>query len=187
MKRLFMIAAASVLMSLSVNAESGRFSVSTNILDYARLATLNMDASYAVSRHWSVIAGARYNPFTYNEGDPERQFQYRQQSYATGVRWWSWHTWSGWWLAGKLRYQEYNVGGISSQRTEEGDRGGIGLYAGYTYMLSPHLNFELGFGMWGGMSWYRTYSCPMCGITLDSGTKWFARPDDIMMSLVYVF
>ena len=98
-----------------------------------------------------------------------------------------WHNLSGWWLAGKVRYQEYNIGGISSQKTEEGDRGGLGMYAGYTYMLSPHLNFEFGFGMWGGMSWYKTYSCPKCGITVDSGKRWFARSDDIMMSLVYVF
>ena len=63
----------------------------------------------------------------------------------------------------------------------------MGLYAGYTYMLAPHLNLELGLGMWGGLSWYKTYSCQTCGITLDSDTEWFARPDDIMMSLVYVF
>ena len=94
---------------------------------------------------------------------------------------------SGWWIAGKARYQEYNIGGIASRKTEEGDRGGVGMYAGYTYMLSPHLNLEMGFGMWSGVSWYKTYSCPACGITLDSGKAWFARPDDIMMSLVYVF
>jgi hypothetical protein len=54
-------------------------------------------------------------------------------------------------------------------------------------MLSPHWNLELGVGMWGGRAWYRTYSCPVCGITVDSGAKWFARPDDVMMSFVYVF
>ena len=187
MKRLLYCVAVLLLFSHSIKADSGRFSVSTNILDYVRLATLNVDASYALSRHWSVLAGARYNPFTFNEGDLQKQFQYRQQSYSAGARWWIWHTWSGWWLAGKLRYQEYNIGGITSRKTEEGDRGGMGLYAGYTYMLAPHLNLELGLGMWGGLSWYKTYSCQTCGITLDSDTEWFARPDDIMMSLVYVF
>lgn len=90
-------------------------------------------------------------------------------------------------MAGKLRYQEYNIGGIVSQRTEEGDRVGAGLYAGYTHMLGPHLNLEFGLGMWGGMSWYKAYSCPGCGLTVDTGNEWFARPDDIMISLVYVF
>lgn len=187
MKRMLFIAAFMLLMSRSLIADSGRFAVSTNLLDYVRLATLNVDASCAVSRHWSVLAGARYNPFTFNEGNPQSQFQHRQRSYSVGARWWTWHTWSGWWFAGKVRYQEYNVGGITSMKTEEGDRGGMGLYAGYTHMLTPHLNLEFGLGLWGGMTWYTTYSCPLCGMTVDSGRKWFARPDDIMASLVYVF
>ena len=74
-----------------------------------------------------------------------------------------------------------------SQRTEEGDRAGAGLYAGYTHMLSPHWNIEFGLGMWGGISWYRKYSCPSCGLTVDNGREWFARPDDLLVSLVYVF
>ena len=187
MKRIVFFTAVLLLVSQSLLADSGRFAVSTNLLDYARLATLNIDASCAVSRHWSVLAGARYNPFTFNEGDPQRQYQYRQRSYSAGARWWVWHTWSGWWIAGKTRYQEYNVGGIVSRKTEEGDRVGMGLYAGYTHMLTPHLNLEFGLGMWGGMTWYQTYSCPACGVTVDSGRKWFARPDDVMASLVYVF
>ena len=164
-----------------------RFSVSTNLLDYANLGTLNIDASFAASKHWSLTTGARYNPFTFNEGDPDKQFQYRQQSYSLGARWWLWHTWSGWWFAGKTRYQEYNAGGIGSRETEEGDRIGAGLYAGYTHMLSPHLNLEFGFGLWGGMSWYNRYSCPTCGLTLETGQEYFVRPDDFMISIVYVF
>lgn len=187
MKRLWSIVIGLILVSLSAKAESGRYSISTNLLDYVKLATFNVEGSYALSRHWSISAGARYNPFTFREGDPQRQFQYRQQSYSLGARWWLWHTWSGWWLSGKVRYQEYNVGGIVSRKTEEGDRGGLGFYAGYTQMLTPHLNLEFGLGMWGGMSWYNVYSCPTCGLTMDSGKTWFARPDDIMVSLVYVF
>ena len=70
------------------------FSVSTDILGYARLGTMSIDASYAVARRWSLVAGARYNPFTFRKGDPDRQFQNRQQSYAVGMRLWPWHTWS---------------------------------------------------------------------------------------------
>ena len=187
MKRTIAFIFSLLLMALPLMADSGRFTMSTNLLDYMKLGTMNIDASCALSRHWSIIAGARYNPFTFNEGDGQKQFQYRQRSFSAGARWWMWHCGTGWWFAGKLRYQEYNVGGIFSPETEEGDRGGLGLYAGYTYMLSPSWNFELGVGMWGGGAWYRTYSCPSCGMTIDSGATWFARPDDIMMSFVYVF
>ena len=176
-----------LMMSSYLKADTGRVSVSTNFLDYARLATLNVDASYAVSRHWSVIAGARYNPFTFNEGDPQRQFQYRQRSCSVGARWWMWHNMSGWWIAGKARYQEYNYGGITSRATREGDRVGAGLYAGYTHMLGPHFNLEFGLGAWAGMDWYDIYSCQVCGLTVDSGNGFFVLPDDIMVAVVYVF
>lgn len=163
------------------------FSVSTDLLGYARLGTMSIDASYAVSRRWSLVAGARYNPFTFRKGDPDRQFQSRQQSYAVGMRLWPWHTWSGWWFAGKVRYQEYNEGGIISRKTEEGDRFGAGIYAGYTHMISSHLNLEFGVGLWAGMAVYRQYSCPVCGLTMSSGNKFFMLPDDFMISLAYVF
>lgn len=186
MKR-FSVVAALLALALGCQAYAQKFSLSTDLLGYAKLGTLNIDASYAVSRRWSLTAGARYNPFTFRSGDPERQFQYRQQSYSVGTRLWPWHTWSGWWFAGKLRYQEYNFGGIASDETEEGDRFGFGLYSGYTHMLSPHLNLEFGIGMWNGVSVYKIYSCPTCGLTLDSGNKYFLLPDDVMLSLVYVF
>lgn len=162
-------------------------SVSTDLLGYARLGTMNLDASYAISRRWSLVAGVRYNPFTFHKGDPQRQFQSRQQSYSVGMRLWPWHTWSGWWFAGKLRYQEYNRGGIISDKTEEGDRFGAGVYAGYTHMLSPHFNLEFGAGLWTGVSAYRQYSCPVCGLTMSSGNKFFLLPDDVMISIAYVF
>ena len=140
-----------------------------------------------MAQHWSITAGVRYNPFTFNEGDADRQIQYRQQSYAIGFRFWPWHTYSGWWMAGKVRYQEYNHGGILSREAEEGDRVGFGLYAGYTYMVSRHFNVEFGVGIWTGMSWYRRYTCPSCGLTVAEGKKWFLLPDDMMISLSYVF
>ena len=164
-----------------------KFSVSTDVLGYADLCTFNVEGSYALSRHWSLVAGARYNPFTFRKGDPEKQFQNRQQSYSAGVRYWPWHVWSGWWFATKLRYQEYNTGGILSRTTKEGDRLGGGIYGGYTHMLTPHLNIEFGVGLWGGYESETRYSCPLCGRLLTFEKGLFIRPDDISISLVYVF
>lgn len=187
MKRFAIILAVAAFAISSLKSEAQTVSLSTNLLDYACLGTLNADVSYSLSRRWSVTAGARYNPFTFRKGDPDKQFQLRQQSYSLGARLWPWHTWSGWWFAGKLRYQEYNSGGIRSLETREGDRFGAGLYAGYTYMLTSHLNIELGLGLWSGLDVYRCYSCPVCGVTLESGKTHFILPDDIMISLAYVF
>ena len=176
-----------VLLSVSALVHARKFSVSTNLLGYAQLGTMNIDASYALSRRWSLTVGARYNPFTFHSGDVSRQFQLRQQSYSLGTRLWPWHIWSGWWFAAKVRYQEYNMGGVVSRETSEGDRVGMGLYSGYTLMLSRHINMEFGLGLWGGLDVYRKYSCPSCGLTVDEGRKGFVLPDDIMVSLVYVF
>lgn len=187
MRRIIFIIAASFLMMICGHAYAQRFSISTNMLDYACLGTLNVEGSVSLSRRWSLTAGARYNPFTYRKNDPQRQFQLRQQSYALGARLWPWHTWSGWWFAAKARYQEYNIGGILSPETEEGDRFGAGIYAGYTHMLSSHFNIEFGLGLWGGLDYFDRYSCQACGLTLCSGKRNFVLPDDLIISLVYVF
>lgn len=186
MRRILIICVAALTMG-QVQLSAQKVSVATDLLDYACLGTLNAEVSYSLSRHWSVTASVRYNPFTFHKGEADRQFQYRQQSYAIGARAWLWHTFSGWWFAGKLRYQEYNKGGIWSKETEEGDRAGAGIYAGYTYMLSRHFNIEFCAGLWSGTAWYRRYSCPACGLTVNSGRKWFLLPDDVMISIAYVF
>ena len=187
LRKFLAVISVTVLLVLSGPLMHARkFSISTDILGYAKLGTLNLDASYAVSRRWSLTAGMRYNPFTFARGT-EKQFQYRQQSYSLGARLWPWHAMSGWWFASKLRYQEYNFGGIISPETEEGDRIVAGLYAGYTHMLTPWLNIEFGAGFWAGGAVFKKYSCPTCGYTVSSGKKMFLLPDDFVISLVYVF
>lgn len=173
------------LMLVCAQAYGQRFSVSTNAVSYLNLGTLNVEASYAPARHWTVTAGARYNPFTFNGKNGE--FRNRQQSYNVGMRYWPWHTFSGWWVAAKVQYQEYNAGGILSAETEEGDRWGGGFSAGYTYMVTPNVNIEFGLGLWAGMKKYVVYSCPTCGITVDSGTKAFILPNEIIIGISYVF
>lgn len=175
------------LTCASLSCRAQKFSLSTNILDYACLGTVNVDASYSVARRWSLTAGARYNPFTFMKGNPDSQMQLRQQSYAVGARLWPWHTMSGWWFGSKMRYQEYSFGGVWSDETAEGDRCGLGLYVGYTHMLSRHFNLEFGLGCWGGMDFYRRYSCPVCGQLVSAGRKLFILPDDLMISVAYVF
>ena len=54
-------------------------------------------------------------------------------------------------------------------------------------MISRHFNLEFGLGLWGGADLYKRYSCTLCGLSLDSGRKAFVLPDDLAVSLVYVF
>lgn len=178
-----------ILLFLLTGVKSGaqELSLSTNVMSYLDFGTLNMEASYGLSRHWSVNAGLKYNPFSFTSPKTDDIMQHRQQSIALGARYWPWHIFSGWWLAGKMQYQEYNSGGIVSKKTSEGDRFGGGLTGGYTYMLNTHLNLEFGLGLWSGYEIYTNYACPVCGAVVDSGKRVFLSPSDIILSLSYVF
>ncbi len=185
MNRLLSVIAA--LTVCAVAAEAQNVSIGTNVVDYADFGTLNAEASLGVARHWSLNAAVRYNPFSYSGGSGDMGMQNRQQMYSAGVRYWPWHIFSGWWLAAKAQYQEYNRGGISSPETSEGDRFGSGLSAGYSYMLAPHFNIEIGAGVWGGYDRFVKYSCPTCGRVIDQGDKYFFLLNEVLLSLAYVF
>ena len=180
-----MLLAAAVLLA-GTAASAQRLSVATNLLDYADYGTLNVEGDLAVGRRWTLTAGAKYNPFLYKADTPE-PLSARQRLYAAGVRFWPWHVFSGWWLGGKVQFQEYNRGGIRSAETGEGDRYGAGLSAGFSYMLHPSLNVSVGAGVWAGYERYTLYSCAVCGMTEGGGEKTFILPNDLALTLSYVF
>lgn len=165
------------LLAVSLPAGAQRFSVGTNAVDWLSLGTINGEASVAVSQHWSLHAGAELNPWTYRAGDPQTQFQARQNSYWGGARYWSWHVYSGWWWGADARYSVYNIGGLLSRPTEEGEAYGVGAWGGYAIMLGQWWNLDLGFGLWGGYKRYTRYACPLCGVITDEGEKAFILPD----------
>jgi len=159
--------------------------ISTNALDYANFATMNLEASYSLGRHWSLVASAKYNPFEFKGGDgPILQ---KQQLYSAGARFWPWHVYSGWWIAGKGRYQEFSRCEKGTTLTKEGDRYGGGISTGYGKMLGKHLNLDFGLGVWAGYSVYTSYACQHCGRVVDKGSGFFILPSDIMVALSYVF
>ena len=182
-KTYILAAAAGLLLCGMVRAQN--YSIATNVLDYVNLGTLNMEASCGLARQWSLSAGIKYNPFTYGEGNDG--FADRQRSVDAGARFWPWHIYSGWWLSGKLKWQEYNKGGFQSRQTTEGDRYGGALAAGYSFMLNTHLNLDIGLGRWGGYDKYIAYECLKCGKVIDAGDKFFVLPNDILLTISYIF
>ena len=192
----FLIAGA--LLLLSVPAGAQRYSVSTNFIEWANLVTMNVEGGVAVSQHFSVHAGVRLNPWVWRPGvpddrfadpagDDEKQFQNKKQSYCLSARWWPWYVYSGWWGYAKAQYSEYDHGGFLTHQREAGDAYGLGLGVGYTYMLHENWNIEFGAGLWGGKTRYGTYRCTNCGQPVESGQKFFILPDDVMVSLIYIF
>ena len=175
------------LAVLPVLGRAQNWSVSTNVLDYVSLGTMNAEVSAGVGRRVTIEASARVNPWTFHKGDPSRQMQNRHQTYALGMRYWPWHIYSGWWISADAQYQEYNRGGIISQKTEEGDAFGLSAGAGYSLMLHEKLNLDFGVTLWAGQKTFISYACPSCGRITDKGSKWFVMPNEIRVAIQYIF
>ena len=187
-----------VLSFTGATLRAQRYSISTNLVEWANLGTVNADAGVAVAQHFSLHAGFRYNPWTFRKGNPEdrfedplgeteRQFENRKQSYSMTVRYWPWYIYSGWWFYGKGQYMEYNRGGLFHREAEEGDAVGAGIGFGYTHMIHRSWNIEFGAGLWGGQTRYTTYRCTNCGGVVEQGNKMFILPDDVFVSFIFIF
>jgi hypothetical protein len=176
-----------MLIMVQLLCPAQNWSVSTNLVDYVSLGTLNAEGGVGVGRRVTLQASARVNPWTFHKGDPDSQMQNRHQTYAAGIRFWPWHIYSGWWISGAAQYQEYNRGGIIAQQTEEGDAFGLSLRGGYSLMVHEHLNLDFGLSVWGGQKTYITYACPSCGRITDKGSKWFVMPNELRVALQYIF
>ena len=201
MKKLVVVFLCIMLGAFTAMAQ--RWAVAVNAADAIDLGTISVEGSAAVSQHWSLHAGAKVNPWTFNkhntwnglfsEPDPDQK-QSRKQVYAVGARWWPWNVYSGWWVGGKAQYQEYNRGGLrlpigvgNDGGAEEGDAFGAALSGGYSLMLKEHWNLDFGLGVWGGWTKYRKYEYPENGKLIEQGHKWFFLPNEVILSIVYIF
>ncbi len=185
-KTLLILLPLLLLLNNAVTAQAQKWSVAVNAADAASLGTVGVEASVSTGQHISINAGAKVNPWTYNKGD-ENQIQNREQTYSAGVRYWPWNVYSGWWLGGKVQYQEYNRALFIEQEAEEGDAFGLGISGGYSLMLTDHLNMDFGIGLWGGYKIYTSYACSNCGKITESGEKWFFLPNELILSFSWIF
>ena len=104
--------------------EDSNWALSLNLVDYARLGTVQGSIQYGISRRVSIDAAARVNR--------------RSQTFSAGARWWPWYIYSGWWVKGLAQIENRE------------EAYGAGLSLGYSLLLSRWLNLDLGIGGWGG-------------------------------------
>ena len=186
-KRLLLAAAVVLLSVLPVSAQ--KWSVQTNLLDYLALGTLNAEVGMSVSQHFSIFAGGRFNPWEFKAGDPEVIVRNQQQTAYLGMRYWTWYVNSGFWAGIKAQYLNFSNTGIWREALKEG-KGGIGggLSLGYTYRLGKHVNLEASAGAWAGkFREYHFYSSPAKQYVREEGPKAVIYPDNLAISIVYVF
>ena len=128
------ILAALLLLLLPLAGGAQELSFSMHFLDYAKTGSANLEASYGFSRHWTLSAGVKYDP---GGG-------MRQQLYSLGGRYWPWHIYSGWWLSGKMQYQEFNEVSAPGRDTSEQNLYAAGIAGVYSKTLGKHRNLDLG-------------------------------------------
>lgn len=172
------------LLSFSVSAQ--RLTLGTNVFNLADYGTLNVEAGYSLSQHYSVVGGLKYNPWDFSKdgGDVYKNLF----AVFAGVRYWPWYTNSGVWIQAKAQYADYSITGTWRHALDEGRAAGIGVAAGYTFMLSPHFNVELGLGGWAGRLFqHNLYECSDCMRLRESGPRGFVDLDNVAVSLIYIF
>lgn len=171
-----------------------RWAVSTNLLGWAALGTANLEVQYALGRHITADAMGRVNAWTFRKGTDE-QFEDQKHSAAVGVKIWPWYTYSGLWIRTAGQVETYANGGFdqfmkNSTRTigsERGDAYGTALSVGYSLMLAPGFNLDFGIGGWAGYKDFRTYDSPAMDNLTGRDGSWFVAPNELSISLMFVF
>ena len=176
-----------LLLGISYSAGAQKLSLSTNLVDWANFGTANIEAGVSISQHFSAMLGGHFNPWKFKTGSGNDIFNKQTTGYV-GVKYWPWYVYSGWWLGTKVQYASISRSGIWRPALEERSSIGAGLSFGYTVMLNKNLNLEFGAGVWGGKHLkYAIYECPKCMRLREQRSFNFIHPDDISISLTYVF
>lgn len=174
------------LLSFSLSAQ--RFAVGANIVDLADYGTLNVEAGYSLSQHFSVVGGVKFNPWDFST-ESDAVYKKLFAAYA-GARYWPWYTNTGLWFQAKGQYADYSITGTWRHALDEGRAAGIGVAAGYSFMLNRFLNLEFGLGAWAGkLFMHNLYECADCSRLRESesGPRGFVDLDNVSVTLSYIF
>lgn len=175
-----------VLLPFSLKGQT--YSLSTNVVDWVNCGTLNVEGNVLMGRHFSFVAGGKYNPWVMNSVKHDILIQNKNTTVYAGARYWPWYVFSGWWVEAKAQYQSRYCSGLWRAALEDYMAVGAGLSAGYSIMVTKSFNIDVGIGGWGGQYLkYNLYHCQDCMEVRESGQHPFIRFDDISVSLTYVF
>lgn len=162
--------------------------LSTDLVDWANFGTVNLEAGVSLHQHFSVHAGAKYNPWSFKTHNLGLALYNKQTTAYAGFRYWPWYVLSGWWLGAQAQYTDYAETGVWRHALDTGKAIGGGVSFGYTLMLHENLNLEFGAGVWAGRRFEHTlYCCPDCMKVRESGPGNFVALNDISISFMYVF
>lgn len=176
-----------LLLGVGHKSYAQKVSVSTDIVDWAYLWTINGEVNVSVDQHFTVLAGGKINPWKFDKKSGDEFYDYQMTAYA-GARYWPWHVFAGWWVGAKVQYSSFERTGLINSKLKTGKALGGGLSAGYTFMLNERLNLDLGAGFWGGGRLkYNEYDSPATMNPIENNRKGFIAVDELTVALMYIF
>lgn len=165
--------------------ERGPLAISTNLMDWLDLGTANLSVEYAFARRWSADVVTEYNFLSLRGG----ALKDKRRGVTVGVRYWPWHTYSGFWVRPFMGAESSDAAGLPLKfLNKRCDRFGAGVSGGYSLMIARNLNLDFGIGFWGGLR----HDLPGGTETNANGTaparSWggYIAPKDIRISLMFV-
>lgn len=185
---ILLTALTSSFQLMSQEKRKTRVALSTDVVDWANFATINLEAGVSVHQHFSIQAGAKYNPWEFKTRNLGLQLYNKQTTAYAGFRYWPWYVFSGWWVGAQVQYTDYAETGVWRHALDTGAAVGGGLSFGYTLMLHEKFNLEFGAGVWAGRRFeHNLYCCPDCMRIRECGPGNFVALNDISIALMYVF
>ena len=181
---LFIVAMTATIL-FAVDAKAQNYSLSTNVLGWATLGTVNAEAGMPVSKNFTVHLQGEYNPFHYDLGGRRRQFKHLKVS--AGTKYWPWFVHSGWFISGYADWFKYSTGGVFNKKSYEGNAWGVTIGGGYALILGKGLNLEMGLGAFAGVTDYTRFACIVCGEIEKKKKKVIVTPDNVLIQLTFLF
>lgn len=170
------------------SSEKSRYwAVSTNLLDYVDLLTLNAEVQYAVDRQWSLSMQGKLNGLTLKKGT-DSEIADRKSAVSIGAKFWPWYVYSGWWFKGFVQTENFSRSNLTKKMGfHTGEAYGAGIAAGYSLILSESFNLDFGVGAWGGYRNAKAYdTIDMKGSTARQGSA-FVDLADVSVSAMFIF
>lgn len=190
-----------VCIAASFVAKAQYFSVKTNVL-YDLTATLNLGAEFRLAPRWTLDISGNYNPWTFGTSE-ETMKKWKHAMIQPEARYWFCESLNGHFFAfhaqgGAFNWKMQNdfegfkfLGSDLSRLAYERLQGyflGGGIAYGYSWLLSPHWNFEAEIGIGYSYIWYDVYECVGCGRKIEEDQRHhYVGPTKAALNLVYVF
>lgn len=154
------------------------YSLGVNLATLA-VGTINIEVSKAVSQKITLHMPIYWNAVTWSDNKKIKQLMIQP-----GIRWWKWHSYSGFFGGANLTAVQFNAGLKSFRYYGKG--AGITLSMGYAKMLSKRWNIEAEAGLYSGWLRYDIYQRALCGDYEGSYRGLKLYPARISLSLIYI-